>query len=413
MKEKLPDRYWIVLLALVINMVCYTDRACIAVAGPEIRKAFHFTQAQMGLVYSIFSLSYFLGQTPWGALADRKGSRGIVAFAVAGWSAFTALTGTAWNFLSMLMIRFTFGALESAFSPSIAAAFNRWVPVGEQATAFGFFLGGGRLGAAMTPPIVAFLMVRYGWRLPFLVFGAVGFVSSVVWFKSYSDNLPVDGIRNLEANRSRAKARINWSSLLRSSRLWCLLAAAFGATFMWQFYMTWFPTYLREHRGLSVAESSFYASIPFLAGVGATWLGGMLTDLIGRQTNVRFARTVIGLVSLCGGALLMSVGLWLPQAGPAALSMGLAAGALDLYLGAAWASAIDIGGGTAAGLVNASSNCAAFVSPALMGWVLQRFNNWDWLLLLSVVTTCAAAVSWLFVNPRVAQPAIQDLAKAV
>ena len=109
----------------------------------------------------------------------------------------------------------------------------------------------------------------------------------------------------------------------------------------------------------------------------------------------------------------MSVGLWLPQAGPAALSMGLAAGALDLYLGAAWASAIDIGGGTAAGLVNASSNCAAFVSPALMGWVLQRFNNWDWLLLLSVVTTCAAAVSWLFVNPRVAQPAIQDLAKAV
>jgi MFS family permease len=367
----------------------------------------------MGLVYSIFSLSYFLGQTPWGALADRKGSRGIVAFAVSGWSTFTALTGAAWGFLSMLTIRFTFGALESAFSPSIAAAFNRWVPVNEKATAFGFFLGGGRLGAAVTPPIVAFLMLRYGWRLPFLIFGALGLVASVVWFKSYSDNPPVDTIRVEEHPVSPAKARVAWSVLLRSSRLWCLLAAAFGATFMWQFYMTWFPTYLREYRGLSLGESSFYASIPFLAGVGATWLGGLLTDLIGRRTNVRFARTVIGLVSLCGGALLMSVGLWLPQARPAALAMGLAAGALDLYLGAAWSSATDIGGGTAAGLMNASSNCAGFVSPALMGWVLQRFNNWDWLLLLGVGTTCAAAVFWLFVNPRVARPEIRNLAQAV
>src|SRR6187551_3622159 len=113
-------RHSIVLLALLINMICYTDRVCIAIAGPEMRSAFGLSQVQMGLVFSIFSLSYFLGQTPWGILADRYGSRHIVTFAIAGWSVFTALTATAWSFVSLIAIRFTFGALEAAFSPSVA-----------------------------------------------------------------------------------------------------------------------------------------------------------------------------------------------------------------------------------------------------------------------------------------------------
>ncbi len=104
-------RHRLVLLALVINMVCYTDRVCIAIAGTELRKAFGLSQTQMGLVFSIFSLSYFLGQTPWGVLADRYGSRGLVAFAIAGWSLFTALTAAAWSYASLLVIRFVFGAL--------------------------------------------------------------------------------------------------------------------------------------------------------------------------------------------------------------------------------------------------------------------------------------------------------------
>ena len=80
--RRLAVRHRIVLLALLINAVCYTDRVCIAILGPEISKTFHFNQAEMGLVYSIFSLSYFLGQTPWGIAADRYGSRFIVSFAV-------------------------------------------------------------------------------------------------------------------------------------------------------------------------------------------------------------------------------------------------------------------------------------------------------------------------------------------
>lgn len=178
---------------------------------------------------------------------------------------------------------------------------------------------------------------------------------------------------------------VPWRELLRTRRLWCLLFAAFGATFMWQFYIIWFPTYLREQRGMSLTESSYYASLPLLLGAGANWLGGVLTDWIGRRSDDRTARTVVGFCSMFAGALLMP------------------AGAVDLYLGAAWSSATDIGGtsgGAVAGLMNAASNCAGFASPALMGYVLRRSNNWNAVLYLSVATTLCAAIAWLFVNPR-------------
>lgn len=409
---KLPVRYQLILLALLINMICYTDRVCIAVAGPEMRDAFGFSQAQMGLVFSIFSLSYFLGQTPWGMAADRYGARGLVSFAVAGWSVFTILTAYAWSFASLMGIRFTFGALEAALSPSVASAFNRWIPSSERSTAFGAFLGGGRLGGAITPPIAGLILLHYGWRTPFVVFGFVGLLGAVAWFYWFRNkpgehpamtDTELERIQAGAPNSARVAGKTPWSELLSSRRLWCLLAAAFGSTFLWQFYITWFPTYLRENRGMSVSEAGYYASIPFLLGVGATWVGGILTDSIGRRTGERSARSLIGFVSLSAAALLMSAGVWCPQAGPAALLMGSAAGAVDLYLGAAWSSAIDIGGssgGAVAGLMNAASNCAGFASPALMGWVLQSSGDWNFVLFLGVGMTAISAVLWLFVNPR-------------
>ncbi|HYZ87124.1 MAG TPA: MFS transporter [Bryobacteraceae bacterium] len=423
--KRLAVRHRIVLLALLINAVCYTDRVCIAILGPEISKTFQFNQAQMGLVYSIFSLSYFLGQTPWGIAADRYGSRLIVSLAVFFWSVFTGLTALVSNFVSLLFVRFTFGALEAALSPSVASAFNRWVPMNERATAFGAFLGGGRFGGAITPPIAGFLLFHYGWRVPFLVFGATGLLWSVLWYRWYRDT-PEEHPKITQAELNRLKdqttivrgaaSRTNWKQLLQSQRLWCLLGVAFGATFLWQFYATWFPTYLRERRGMSMAESSMYASLPFLTGLCANWIGGLLTDWIGRRKDDRYARSVVGFVSLLAAAALMSSGIWCETASTAALLMGLAAGAIDLYLGAAWSSATDIGGasgGAVAGLMNAASNCAAFASPALMGWVLLKSNNWDYVLLLSVGTTLIAMFLWLFVNPRRQAPASLSAAVGV
>ena len=392
--KDLPSRYSVVLLAVGINVICYTDRVAIAAAAPEMRSAFGLDPAQMGMVFSIFSLSYALGQMPWGMLADRWGARGIVTLAVLGWSLFTGLTAAAWNLLSLLVVRFVFGALEAALSPSVAAAFGRWIPVQERATAFGLYLSGGRLGGALAPPLASWILAWYGWRAPFLSFAVAGLAAACVWFASYRD-LPAE-------KGAAARPATEWRKLLRSRRLWCLLLVAFGSTFLWQFYATWFPTYLREYRGLPLAQASFYAGLPFLTGIGSNWVGGALTDVVGRRTNPRFARSAVGVCSLAGGAALMLLGVWSSRPAVAALLMALAAGVVDLYLSAAWASAIDIGGssaGAVSGLMNAASNGAGFLSPALMGWVLREWNNWNAVLLLAAATTCAAALLWPLVNP--------------
>ncbi len=405
-------RYSIVLLALCVNMLCYTDRVAIAVAGPSIREEFGFSQSQMGLVFSVFSLSYALGQAPWGALADRHGARLIVAAAIVAWSGFTALTGTARGFAALIAIRLVFGAFEAALSPAVASAFSRWIPVSERSGAFGAYLGGGRLGGAVTPPIAAALMLGIGWRSMFAVFGAAGILAAAVWYAWYRDDPsrhPRTGaveLREIEQGippRAVEKHGTDWGAILASPRLWRLTGVAFCSTFLWQFFITWFPTYLKERRGMELQEAAWFASLPFAFGVAATWVGGLAADVLTRRFGVRRGRTYLGCLSLSMAAALMLAGILAPGPRAGAALMALAAFAVDLYLGAAWASALDIGGrsgGAAAGLMNAASNAAGFASPALMGFVLDQWRDWNAVLLCGVATTILGCVLWIGVNPR-------------
>lgn len=410
-------RYSIVGLAMGINMLCYTDRVCIAVAGPRIRSELGLSQAQLGLVFSIFFLAYAVAQAPWGMLADRIGSRGIITAAIFCWSGFTALTGVARGLVSMLTVRFTFGTLEAALSPATATAFTRWVPVAERSTSFGAYLSGGRLGAGLTPPLAAFLMLRFGWPTMFAIFGSLGVLAAPAWFIWFRDDPSTHTSMNAEereiiragiaqpSERDGTATHPPWGDLVRSSRLWCLLGVAFATTFLWQFYITWFPAYLIEKRGLPVQEASYYAGLPFLFGFATTWIGGLITDYLTRRFDARRGRLYLGCAGLLLTGTLMSLGIFSPLPRLGALFMAVAAGAIDLYLGAAWSSAVDIGGrsgGSVAGLMNASSNCAGFASPALMGWVLQTTGNWNTILFAGIVSTFIGAYLWTRVNPPIA-----------
>jgi MFS family permease len=411
-------RYTIVLLALLIDMMSYMDRVCIAVAGPSIEAQFALSKSRMGAVFSIFSLAYFLGQTPWGMAADRLGARGIVTAAILWWSAFTAFTAAAWNYASLLVIRFLFGAGEAALSPSIASAFARWVPVAERSTAFGAFLSGGRIGGAIAPPIAAYILLRHGWRAMFAVFALLGIVWAAVWHWWYR-NTPAEHPRinreeidQIEAgiaaeSSSEAGTPGPWALLVRSPRLVLLLAVAFGYTVMWQFYITWFPTYLIESRGFTLERASFFSSLPFAFGVAANWVGGLLTDALCRRMPPYRARRIVGFFALLASGLLMLGGIWLPSPAPAAFLMAFAAFSGDMMLGAFWSSTVAIGGkagGTAGGLANAASNCGGFVSPALIGWALDRWHDWNAVLMLTVAANTVAAFLWLAANrPAVAK----------
>ncbi|HWB98098.1 MAG TPA: MFS transporter [Bryobacteraceae bacterium] len=403
-------RHSIVGLALLINLVSYVDRACISVAAPHMRAEFGFTPTQMGLVFSIFSLSYFVAQTPWGMAADRFGARRLVALAIFWWSGFTALTAAAWSFVSLLVIRFVFGAVEAALSPAIAAAFTRWIPQPERSTAFGAYLSGGRTGGALAPPLAAFLVLRYGWRFSFVAFAALGLGAMALWWFWYRD----DPARHRHVNQGELdriaagrptfledRAPVDWRRLLLSRPLLLILAVAFGYTFMWQFYITWFPTYLIERRGMPLSQASTYAGLPFVFGLAANWAGGILADQLSRRYGTNRGRGALGFSCLVLSAGLLFIGLRDPDAGSAALLIALAAGFGDMSLGAIWASAVEVGGkaaGAVAGLVNAASNLGGFVSPVLIGFVFDLWKDWDSVLLMAVAANVISAFLWLGVQ---------------
>jgi ACS family glucarate transporter-like MFS transporter len=174
------------LLAL-LSVITYLDRVCIGVAGPRIQDEMGIPPEKWGWVLSAFIIAYGVFEIPSGAMGDRLGHRRVLTRIVIWWSAFTSLTGAAWNFAALVAIRFLFGAGEAGAYPNMAGAVGRWFPSVERARAQGIIWAASRIGGALSPWIVVPLMVWIGWRNTFYVFGAVGIVWAAVWFAWYRD----------------------------------------------------------------------------------------------------------------------------------------------------------------------------------------------------------------------------------
>ena len=187
-KSVFPTRYLLVFGTFLLSVLLYIDRVCISVAKDPITGALNLTDKQFGWVLSVFALGYALAQTPTGILNDRFGPRIILTTVVSFWSLFTALTGFAWNYMSLLVVRFVFGVGEAGAFPGMARATFSWIPIRERGIVTGINFSGSRLGAAFALPAVAWMIDVLGWRLSFLVLGVVGFVWAFVWYWWFRDD---------------------------------------------------------------------------------------------------------------------------------------------------------------------------------------------------------------------------------
>ena len=187
MKKLIPTRYLFVLATFSLSLLLYIDRVCISAAKSPIAEALHLSDIQMGWVLSIFALGYALFQTPSGILADKFGARRVLTAIVCIWSVFTALTGAAWNYTSLLVVRFLFGAGEAGAYPSISSAVFKWIPLSERGKVNGINFSGSRVGAAFALPAIAFLIEALGWRNTFIFLGALGFVWATFWYFWFTD----------------------------------------------------------------------------------------------------------------------------------------------------------------------------------------------------------------------------------
>jgi MFS family permease len=200
-------RHIVLWLTVAAYLITYMDRVVISSAAPLIREEFGFDLVTMGWILASFRWGYALFQIPGGWFGDRYGPRKALTAIVTVWSIFTASTALAWNAVSMATFRFLFGIGEAGAFPTATRSLSRWMLPTERGFAQGVTHAGSRLGAAVTPPIVVALMVAFGWRAPFFVFGSMGLVWAAVWYVYYR-NTPDEHRSVNQAERVQIRASI-------------------------------------------------------------------------------------------------------------------------------------------------------------------------------------------------------------
>jgi MFS transporter, ACS family, glucarate transporter len=407
-------RYKVLLLTFFVAFVMYVDRACVGVAAPTIMHDFGLDKIQMGWAASAFNAAYTLFQVPAGWMADRYGPRLILGVAIAWWSVFTAATGLAYGFFSFTITRFFFGMGEAAAFPAASRAILPWLPAGRRAFGQGFQHAGSRFGAAVTPPIVVFLIAQYGWRQAFFIFGIIGIVLAAVWV-AYFRNTPEQHSQvNAEelailrtAGRQRVAAKqkgsVPWRRILHSRDLWFLSSMYFCYGWVLWLYLNWIPTYLVEDRGFTQIKMGLAASLPLLAATLTNVLGGTLSDrLVHAWGDLRRGRVV---VSVCGFAV-AGIGLLLvapaSSASVALAFLTVALAGLELTVAGSWAMALDLGGdhsGSVSAVMNTLGNLGGTLSGICIGY-LSTLYSWTWVFGISSAICLLAALLATQVDPR-------------
>jgi len=372
--------------ALGAMAVAYLDRICISTAAPAIKTDLGLDDAQMGYVFSAFTLAYALFEVPSGWLADRFGARLMLTRIVLWWSAMTAATGAAQGFASLVAVRALFGMGEAGVFPSLTRAFGRWLPARERGAAFGLTLMAAALGGAATQPLVVALLERVSWRQAFPIFGAVGVGYAVAWFAWFRDDpsqhrgVNAAELAMIGCDPPAPHPAVPWRRLMRSRNLAALCAMYFGAIYGWYFYLTWLPTYLLRARGFDLAAVGWLAALPLLGIATGSLVGGLFSDALTRHFGARVGLRTPGVVGLPLAALAIVSAVLAQDPRTSAYCLAAAAGLAALGVAPAWSVCLAIGGrhaGVVSGTMNTFGNLGGVTSPVVVGWSLALWGSWE------------------------------------
>jgi len=396
-------RYVVISFALTLAIIAYIQRVAISQAAGPISEDLGLSKSQMGMIFGAFGLSYALFEVPMGALGDKLGVRRVLAQIVIVWSAFTALTGTAWSLTSMWVIRFLFGAGEAGAFPNLTRMLSTWLPRGERVRAQALMWACTRWGGAVTPPLALMAISAFGWRWSFALFGVVGAIW-VILFLSWFKNDPAEhrGVNAAELKLLEGARQLgseghegSWLSLFIKPEVSVLVVQYFFFSFVWYFYVTWLPTYLREAWHLTVAQATGYSVLPLLFGGFGSLISGLLP--------IRMPRRVIAFLGFASTAGLLFAVTQMQSVALAMTCMALASFCSDLTMPISWNTCAEIGRrytATVAATMNMFANFAGFVAPVLSGFIIERYEG-DWNVLLHIMAgaACISAACWLYLDP--------------
>ena len=411
-----------------ISAIAYLDRVNISIAGISIQRDFHLNDVQLGWVFSSFVLGYAIFQAPGGRLADRFGPRKILAIATAWWAVFTALvaflpTGVPGALALLLAARFLLGVGESMVFPASNRLVAGWIPSQERGLANGLIFAGVGAGAGIAPPLIAFILLHYGWRWSLWICAAIGLAAGLVWYLIARDR-PEDHpwvkpeelgyIRSgtLTAAATGDGEALPWHIILRSRNVWALTVSHFAFGYVSYIFFTWFFIYLNTVRGLDLKASAFFGMLPFLAMATFSPLGGYISDRLTKRYGRRVGRCGIPVVTMAVAAGFIVLAMQAQDARVVSVVLAGGAGALYLSTSCFWSVTADIGArsaGSVSGVMNMGNQIGGTVTASLIP-VLAHHFGWPSSFLTAATLCLLGSMAWLLVDPNrvLSQSALKD-----
>lgn len=301
-------RWWIISLVFLAAVLNYVDRQVLSALAPTIQKDLGLDDRDYANIINIFLVAYTLAYLISGRLVDKLGARRGMMLFVGWWSIANMLTAAASGVRSLGVYRFALGLGEAGVWPSASKVVSDWFPARERALAIGFYTMGATIGATLAPYIVIplaafpyaeklpfladFLGQGVGWRMAFIITGALGLVWLIPWlwlYRTPSENKRVtkEELKLLEDSSAEedkmggvtSGAAWSWKQVFTSRVVWLLLIGRLLTDPVWYFYQFWFPKYLNAERGISQEELTITWVVYAAAGVGSLlggWLSGVL-----------------------------------------------------------------------------------------------------------------------------------------
>ena len=374
-------------LLCLMYLITYIDRVNVATAAGEIRKELSLSATQWGIIASAFGYPYILFQIFGGWVGDRFGPRWTLFACGLVWATATILTGLAGSFMLLFLVRVMLGFGEGATFPVATRAMQAWTPPDRRGFAQGITHAFARFGNAITPPIVAWLVVTVSWRGSFVALGGISLIWVVVWVL-YFRNVPAEhpGITPEELallpNRGGPPAvrrvEVPWKRLAVRMLPVTVVYFCYGWT-LW-LYINWLPQFFQQEYNLQIMSSARYSSTVFAAGVVGDYVGGVISDSILRRTgDLRKARRNVIVAAFLSSAVFLVPIFLTRDLNVIVFSLAGAFFCAELVIGPIWAVPMDIApkySGTASGFMNTGSAIAAVLSPLAFGYLADLTGNW-------------------------------------
>ncbi len=293
-------RFAILAMIFVTVVINYMDRANLSIAATALSGELELNSEQMGAIFAAFGITYSISQIPGGVIVDLMRSRILYPIILIGWSLATLLQGFANSVLLIMGCRWAIGIFEAPSYPINNKVATNWFPENERASAIGIYTSGQFLGIAFLMPVLTLIQAQYGWRGLFIISGLVGIVWGVIWYFFYRDPDEHKGVNDAELkiisdgggyNKDEVKPAtdqtkgkgFNWGDLKQTlihRKLWGIYIGQFCLGGVTIFFMTWFPKYLVDYRGLDFIKSGYLASLPFIAAFIGILLSGFSSDFL-------------------------------------------------------------------------------------------------------------------------------------